>query len=239
MARFRIGLGLAALVVLGIVFATVNDGSTPMVTLAFWALSILTAITAIGLVRARYLARWMAIALGWSVLPIAGAIMLDPPARSDVRPLVTLLAGATIFVALLGRSMFAAFEGRSSTHDWSGGRMGLVRWAIIANLATSLSLSLATLQWQSMPGKVVVWCGSFALILLLSIGLLARQKTLGILLLAVGCVGILGSGSYFMVSDAAPWEAVMLLSLMFGPGVVLGSAVLVAYAKPILAFVRR
>jgi hypothetical protein len=239
MVAFRTGLAILALGVVAAVFLTVDPVAAvypdrPLVW-ALWAFVIPVVLTVFGLLRRSYQARWAGIAIGLAVLPMATAFTLDMTApRGDVRAPVTLVASAVLIAALMGRSMFQAFEGRATTLAWSGPRMGLVRWAVIANIASAFGLFFISVGSQMISLPATLLASVFLAVVVAGVSLLARQKTAGLLLLAGGCMGLVPVGGYLLVREPSPLGAFLVLGGVFGPGILLALAVLLVYAKPLV-----
>ena len=85
---------------------------------------------------------------------------------------IALLASLALLVSLSGRAMFERYEGNAAT-DWSGPRMGLVRWTIILNMASALGLFLFVVVYRYAIG----WHVAIPAVLLA--GLLARRTAPG------------------------------------------------------------
>lgn len=111
--------------------------------------------------------------------------------------------------------------------------MGLVRWTIILNIASVIGLSLFVAVYR----YTIEWHVAIPAILLLGlvtgVSLLARQKTIGLLLVGAACILFLPAGSFFVWKEAAYTGEVFLFAAAFLPGIGAGWACLFAFGKPI------
>ncbi len=123
-------------------------------------------------------------------------------------------------MSLPGRAMFERYEGKAKM-DWSGPRMGLVRWTIILNIASALGLSLFVALYR----YTIEWHVAIPAVLLLGLVVL--------LLVAVSCVLFVPAGTYFVWKEASYTGEVYLFAASFLPGVIAGWACLFAFGKPI------
>ena len=128
--------------------------------------------------------------------------------------------------------MFECYEGRTET-DWSGPRMGLVRWTIILNIASAVALFLFVAVYR----YAVEWYVTFPALLLaaLMVGvlLLARQKTLGLVLVALGCVLFVPAAVLFVWRESSYAGGVRIFAVSFMPGVLAGWACLLTFGGPV------
>lgn len=192
----------------------------------------------VALVLRRPAGRWLGLAIGIAVLPWATAFTLGPSYGAPVWPgRLALAASLILVVTLTGRRMLEACEGRQAI-DWSGFRMGLLRWTLIFNTASAFSLFLFVMAYHADFGSFVV-VGAWLLLGLVSgVWLLAHQKTVGLLVLAACCVAFLPLGVLFLSREShSPAEARLLVAL-FTPGVLLGWTSLIAFARPMIRFLR-
>jgi hypothetical protein len=145
---------------------------------------------------------------------------------------IALVASLVLLVSLSGRTMFGRYEGNAAT-DWRGPRMGLVRWTIILNLASALGLFLFVviyryaIQWHvAIPAALLAG-------LVIGVLLLARQKTAGLLLVAVSCILFVPAGTYFVWKEASDTGEMYVFAAAFLPGIIAGWACLFAFGKPL------
>ena len=127
----------------------------------------------VGLLMRRPAGRWLGLAVGIAVLPWAMAFVLGPSYGKPTWPQwVALAASLTLLVGLTGRTMFEAHEGRAEV-DWSGARMGLLRWTLVFNTASAFSLFLFVMAYDADFGSFVA-VGAWLLLGLVTRRLVAR-----------------------------------------------------------------
>ena len=237
--RLRIALALVSLGVPGVVAVEQGGRTGGGGAWSIWALLVPLMLSAWGLVRRRPWGRWSGLAIAVAVLPWAAALTLGPSYGQPVdRPAVALAAAAVLLVALLGPGMFQAFEGRSETVDWSGRRMGLIRWTIVFNLASVFSLYFFVTRYEYGSGALIAIPAVMLGGLVVGVLLLAYQKTVGLLLLGLSCILFVPAGVYFVWREARdPLEAALFLAI-FAPGVLLGWASLAVFGRPLWRYLR-
>ena len=192
----------------------------------------------VSLVLRRPAGRWLGLAVGIAVLPWAMAFTLGPSYGAPTWPAGAALAASfTLLVTLTGRPMFEAYEGRQEV-DWSGFRMGLLRWTLVFNTASAFSLYLFVMAYDADLGGFVAVGAWLLLGLVLGVWLLAHQKTVGLLALAFCCIAFLPLGTLFLSREAHTLAEAWLLVAVFLPGVLMGWASLVAFGRPMLRFLR-
>jgi hypothetical protein len=234
-------LALTALVALALMLAP-RDGTGPpgseRLGIAIILLLLPLAWAAIGLLLRRPSGRWLGLAVAIAVLPWAIAFVLGPSYGAPTWPQwVALAASLTLLLTLTGRRMFEAHEGRVDL-DWSGSRMGLLRWTIIFNAASAFALYLFVMAYDADTGGFMVVGAWLLLGLVLGVWLLAHQKTVGLLVLTLACVAFIPLGALFLDREAHSPEEAWLLVALFLPGVLMGWASLIAFGRPVLRFLR-
>ncbi|MBT8462268.1 MAG: hypothetical protein KJO44_07055 [Gemmatimonadetes bacterium] len=244
MTRLRSVIAVAALVALGALalrFAPrsgVGPPGSERLGIAILLLLLPLAWATVGLVLRRAAGRWIGLAVGIAVMPWATAFVVGPTYGAPTWPAwVALAASLTLLLSLTGRRMFEAHEGRLDV-DWSGPRMGILRWTIIFNAASALALYLFVMAYDADFGGFVTVGIWLLLGLLLGVWLLAHQKTFGLLILAACCVAFIPLGTVFLRREAGSPEEAWLLVAVFLPGVLMGWASLVAFGRPMLRFLR-
>ena len=244
MTRIRTGLAVLALLTLGAmaVHLTPAPGTGPpgneRLGIAFLLLLLPLAWALVALLLRRPAGRWLGLAVGVAVLPWATAFTLAPGYGTAIWPGRAALAAALILLfSLSGRSMFDAYEARQAV-DWSGFRMGLLRWTLVFNTASAFSLYLFVMAYDATLGGFVAVGAWLLLGLIAGVWLLAHQKTIGLLILAGCCIAFIPLGLLFMASEAHSPEEAWLLVAIFLPGVLMGWASLIAFARPMLSFLR-
>ncbi len=244
MTRLRSALAVVALATLGaltlLLAPRAGDGPLGSERLGIAILLMLLPLVwaLVGLVLRRPAGRWLGLAVGIAVLPWATAFTLGPSYGTPTWPgRVALAASLTLLVTLTGQRMFEAHEGRQEV-DWSGFRMGLLRWTLVFNTASAFSLYLFVMAYDADLGGFVAVGAWLLLGLVLGVWLLAHQKTFGLLVLACCCVAFLPLGALFLDREAHSTEEAMLLVAIFLPGVLIGWASLIAFGRPMLKFLR-
>lgn len=207
--------------------------------LGMWAGLAPLAATIVAIILNRPWGRWLALALAVAVLPWAAALTFgETYGASRVRPAIALGSTAVLLIGLTGRTAFGGFEGAAEGLDWSGPRMGLVRWTIILNLASGLGLFLFAVFYQPRIAWHAAIPASLLAGLLAGVLLLARQRTAGLLLVALCCLLFVPAGAYFVAQEARYAGEALLFGGLFAPGVVTGVATLLAFGKPLLRALR-
>lgn len=243
MIGLRKALAVAALVTLGALIVTANPraphGGYEKLAVAMWLLLVPLVITIGGIIREAYWARWLALAAGVAVLPWAGAILLGPRYGMPVlRPTLALGAALLLLSSLPGRSMFERYEARARTADWSAQRMTLVRWTIVFNIASVLALYIFVAAYDYRIDWHLAIPASLLIGLLVGVILLAHQRTIGLLLIALCCLCFVPAGGYFVWQEASYAGEAILFAVVFLPGVLSGWATLLAFSGAIWRYLR-
>jgi hypothetical protein len=236
MIQLRKLIAVGALLALAGLIWTLERGSygvNPRLVIATRVLLIPLGATIIGLVLEKYWGRWLALAAAVVVLPWAIVLTFGLPSGAPLgQQTIALVASGLLLVTLTGRAMFERYEARAAT-DWSGPRMGLVRWTIILNIASAVALSLFvavyryTIEWHvAFPAVLIV-------ALLVGVLLLARQKTLGLVLVALSCVLFVPAAVFFVWMESSYAAGVRIFAMSFIPGVVAGWVCLFAFGRPV------
>jgi hypothetical protein len=181
----------------------------------------------------------MALAAGIAVLPWATALTLGPDYGMPVtRPTIALIASLLLIASVTGKVMFEGYEGRAHTVDWNGRRMSLVRWTIICNLASALALYLFVGAYDYSIKWHLTVMAALLLGLVVGVLLLAHQRTIGLLLVALCCVCFVPVGVDFVWTEATYAGEAILFAAVFAPGIITGWASLFVFAKPLWEAVR-
>ncbi len=241
--RARKTIALAALLTLGgLIVATELRGPAGTVqrqVVAMWVLTVPLAITMLGLVRNRYWSRWVALAVGIAVLPWATALTFTPSYGLPVtRQAVALVASLFLIWSTSGAVMFEGYEGRVKNMDWGGRRMSLVRWTIICNIASALALYLFVTAYDHSIGWQLAVMASLLLGLVVGVLLLARQRTIGLLLVGLCCICFVPVGAHFALTESTYAGEAILFAAIFAPGILTGWASLLSFSKPIWSALR-
>jgi hypothetical protein len=201
---------------------------------------VLMVSTTLGLVTGRWWGRWLGLALGIFCCFLGGLGVLAQIAegfasRTDVVAVATMSSvGPLLLACLSGRAMFDRYD-RPAGHA-RGARPSLVRWAVITNLSSVVILALlsfAALEPHSPDlarWRLALAC---ALLVLGGVVLLARGKTVGLLLaLVAASTEVILAVSINRVGERAA------VGLLLAPGFLLIVAAAVAYVAPIWRFLR-
>jgi hypothetical protein len=233
--RARQTLAILALLSLGGLIVTLERGSygvDPRLVVATRLLLIPLGLTIFGLALEKFWSRWLALAGAIAVLPWAFVLTFGLPRGAPLmQQTIALVASLALLVSLSGRAMFERYEGNAAT-DWHGPRMGLVRWTIILNTASALGLFLFVVVYR----YAIEWHVAIPAVLLagLVVGvlLLAKQKTAGLLLVALSCFLFVPAGAFFVWKEASYTGEIYLFAAAFLPGIIAGWACLVAFGGP-------
>jgi hypothetical protein len=222
MFTVRKWIGLAALATLGGLIITSSPsgpGGDDRLLTAMWLLLVPLAIA------------------GVAVLPWGTALAVTPTCGHAALPRLLLLAASLLLLlSLTGRSMFSRYEGRAGGGAWSGRLMGLVRWTIICNVASLLSLYLFVVAYDyELAWQFAILASLFGG-LVAGVLLLAKGRTVGILLVALCSVCFVPVGSLFVWQEATYAGEAALFAAIFLPGVLTAWASLVAFGRPIWRF---
>lgn len=226
---------------LGALMLTLERGAygiNPRLAMFTQILSVPLLITMIGIACDAFWSRWLALAGAIAVLPWALVLTFGVPAGAPlVQQSVALIAALMLLASLTGRAMFERYEGKGSL-NWRGPRLSLVRWTIILNAASVLGLSLFVALYR----YAIEWHATIPGILLLSlvtgVVLLARQKTAGLVAVALSCALFVPAGAYFVWREARTTGEVYVFAAAFVPGIIAGWACLVVFGRPIWRVLR-
>jgi hypothetical protein len=236
MIRLRKAIAIGALLALGGLIVTLERGSygvNPRLVGATRMLLIPLGATIFGLALDKYWARWLALASAVAVLPWAVYLTFGlPPGVPLAQQSIALVSSALLLVTLSGRAMFERYEGRAAT-DWSGPRMGLVRWTLILNLASTVGLFLFVAMYRYRVGWHVALPAALLVGLVAGVLLLARQKTMGLLLVALSCILFVPAGAFFVWKESSYAGGARIFAAGFLPGILAGWACLFAFGKPV------
>src|SRR5688572_21487345 len=200
----------------------------------------------VALARNAWWGRLLALAWGMSVAILAALILATGGLWT-----LPYLAGALVLLGCLGgQAMFAAYEGSAPPPlDWRQPGMGLIRAAVVANLCgflggVTIAPPIFAVQHQHPlylhspidPTLLLVTCLIMTALSLAGVVLLARQRTAGLMLLAVAAAGLpLALIAYpGALDDTSAW----LFAGLFGPGIVCGWMALGRYLPRMVRFLR-
>jgi len=206
---------------------------------AMWVALAPLATAIVAIILNRPWGRWLALAIAVAVFPWAAALTFgETYGAPTTRPAVALSAAAALLLGLTGRTAFGGFEGAVVGFEWSGPRMTLVRWTIILNLASVLGLFLFAVFYRPRVAWHAAIPGSLLIGLLAGVFLLARQRTAGLLLVAMCCLLFVPAGGFFVAHEARYAGEALLFGALFAPGVVAGLATLIAFGGPLARALR-
>jgi hypothetical protein len=208
-------------------------GVDPRLLVVTRILLVPLAATMVGLTLERVWSRWLALAAALAVLPWAAVLTFGLPRGAPLlQQSLALAASLLLLLSLSGQAVFDRYEGQARM-NWRGPRLGLVRWTVILNLASVLSLFLFVgLYRYAVQWHLAIPLGLF-LALLAGVLLLAFQKTAGMLLVALACILFVPAGAYFVWREARYTGEMYLFAVCFLPGIVAGWACLFAFGGPI------
>ena len=236
MIQLRKVVAVGALLALAGLIWTLERGSygvNPRLVIATRVLLIPLGAAIVGLALEKYWGRWMALAAAVVVLPWAVFLTFGlPPGVPMMQQTIALVASALLLATLSGRAMFERYEGRSAT-DWSGPRMGLVRWTIILNISSAVALFLFVAVYRYTIEWYVAFPAVLIVALMAGVLLLARQKTLGLVLVALSCVLFVPAAVLFVWKESTYAGGVRVFAMSFIPGVLAGWACLFAFGGPV------
>jgi hypothetical protein len=207
--------------------------------LAMWAGLAPLAVAIVAVLLSRPWGRWLALATAVAVLPWAGALTFgETYGAPTTRPAIARGSAARVLLSLTGRTAYRGFEGSARNIDWSGRRMTLVRWTLILNLASGFGLFLFAVFYQPRVAWHALIPGTLFIGTLAGVLLLARQRTAGLLMVALCCLLLVPAGGYFVAREASYTGEAVLFWTIFAPGVLVGFATLTAFARPMARALR-
>jgi hypothetical protein len=195
-------------------------------------------VTTIGIARGQYWSRWMALAIALAVLPWATVVMLTEGLRLTTGAAIAFFASLLLLGSLLGRLMLQRYEGSAPGVDWTSSRMALVRWTLIFNLASLLNLYPFVAEYRYRVEWHIVIPALTLLGLLAGLWLLARQKTAGLLIVALCGLLFLPAGGYFIGQEATYRGEAVLFATLFLPGILAAGATLSVFAGDMYRYFR-
>jgi hypothetical protein len=230
--RVRIGVAFGALLAFGWLLyggRLAEPGAvSPAEGLGLLGLPLALAVA--GLLGSAWWGRWLPLAGALAVLPWATAFLIGPSyGASRLGPLVAGVAGVALLAALTGPTMFRRFEGR--TPEWRGRPMTVVRWAIVTNLASMLVLLAFVAAYDARARGPIMLLGGLLALLTVGVLLLARRRTVGLLLVAISCLAFLPAGGWFVAREAASAGEAVLFAVATLPGVLAGIATLIVFRR--------
>jgi hypothetical protein len=201
---------------------------------------VFISVTVLGLVTGRWWGRWLGLAMGVFCCLFVSIEIVSEFGEGFVRPKQILAAigmgsiGPLLLACLSGRTMFERYD-QPAGHA-RGARPALARWAAITNVSSLVTLGLVSSVMLDPHGpEVTYWKPALACLLLILAGvvLLARGKTVGLLLAFVGALAEVGVLASVERSSDRP-----IIATLLAPGFVFSVAAAVAYAAPMWRFLR-
>ncbi|MDX1395419.1 MAG: hypothetical protein R3195_13605 [Gemmatimonadota bacterium] len=194
-------------------------------------LALLVPLTgaAIGVWAIRPWGRWLALGGALAVLPWATALAATPFMDRGA-PLAALVASVALLLSLGDRGTARRYEGC--------GRIPLVSWTIVTNIASILVLYLFasaydyTIGWH-FAATVALLAG-----LLIGVSRLAAGKTVGIIAVAACALLLIPAIGLFVAREATHPGEVFLLAAVFMPGIVTAGGCVAVFGGPMLRFMR-
>ena len=199
--------------------------------LAVVIVAALLVVPAGGLALRRWWGRWLGLAAG--VTGTLYAVLLSIR-HSDGAMMAFAIPGPLLLASLTGRAMFDRFDRPAGISD--DYRTRVVRWAVITNVASLVTLTLlsyATYQmrgfYERVSNDLVIF--ATAPVVIVGVLLLARGKTAGLIAAVAGIVT--------QVLMLLTWhQGRATLFVLLGPGLLLAGASVIVYAAPIWRFLR-
>ena len=232
-------IGLLTFAGLILVACPIAAGRTPdRVALAMWGLLAPLAVTLVGVLRGAPWARWLALGAAVAVLPWALVLTVAPLGLPVGRHIVALAASLAVFGGLAGPSASGRRGDREERVDRGSRHTALVGWTIAANIASMLALYLFLVAFDYRSGWNLAAVWTFLVLLLFGVMALGRGKTAGILAIALAGLGLVVTGGAFLAPEANHVGEILLLGSIFLPGIVMGTALLCAFARPMWRVLR-
>jgi hypothetical protein len=243
MIKLRQWMAVAALTMLAVLIVTASRsgiaGNTDRLVLALRVLLVPLVITMGGVLASRAWGRWAALAAGLAVLPWSTAFVLTAdPMIPLTPPVLALTASLALLGSLSGRAMVDHFEGETHLMALPSPLGRVVRWTVIGNVAAAIVLYFFVAAYEYRVSWRMAIPGLLLLGLVVGVLLLARGRTLGLVLVGGSCVLFVPAGGYFVWTEAASIAEAMLFIVAVLPGVVMGWVSVVVFGKPLWRFAR-
>ena len=238
MVLIRKATAILALAALAGLIGTLERGAygvNPRLVVVTRVLLAPLVLTMVGLALDKAWSRWLALAGAVAILPWALVLTFGLPAGAPLgQQAVALVASILLLLSLSGQKMFDRYEGKAAI-DWSGPRMGLVRWTIILNSASVFGLFLFVALYRPSIAWHLGIPAALLLTLIVGVVLLGMQKTIGLVLVAVSCVLFVPAGTYFVWTEASYTGEIYVFAAAFLPGILAGCLCVIVFGKPIWA----
>ena len=243
MIKVRQWIAVAALTMLAVLIVTASRsgifGNTDRLVLTLRLLLIPLVITGGGVLASTAWSRWAALAAGLAVLPWSTAFVLSAdPLIPLTRPVLALTTSLVLLASLSGRAMVDHFEGDTHHMALPSPLGRVVRWTVIGNMAAAIVLYFFVAAYDYRVDWRILIPGLLMVGLVVGVLLLARGRTLGLVLVGGSCVLFVPAGGYFVWTEAASVGEAVLFIVAVLPGVVMGWVSAVAFGKPLWRFAR-
>ncbi|MCG8469594.1 MAG: hypothetical protein MJB57_15545 [Gemmatimonadetes bacterium] len=201
-----------------------------------WLLLLPLGFALCGALRERAWGRWLGLGAALAVLPWALILTIVPLGLPVLPSAIALAAAVLIMVSLLPRGSSPGAPWERSAGDPK--ERALVGATIVCGIAALPILFLFVGQGVGRPHASGVLPAGLLIILAVGVTLLARGKTLGVLVMAIGALALVPAGvAFFTGRSVHPGEA-MLLAPTFLPAIALGLGCALVFARPMWRFLR-
>lgn len=239
MIMLRKSGAVAALLLLAtLIVTTVERGplGADAFAIAMWLLLAPLGLSAIGLIREKPAARWLAMGGAVAVIPWS-SVLVATPGFPRGAPEVALGASIGLLVCLGGRTMGARYT-PSRLREADSRRRSLIGATIVCNIASILVLYLFVAAYDFRVGWYAGATAVLLIGLLASVLALARGKTAGVLGVVIGCLFLIPSATVFVAHEAAHAGEGLLLMGVLLPGILTSLACAIAFGGPIWRYAR-
>lgn len=209
------------------------------------------ALCALALWRGWFWARWFGLGIGLvGTLQMCVWFGMNPQMIHRPEMLLQGIAFPSMLVLLAGRAMRAHYEGNGSPRNawrFSAASVRLLAWAVVLNIATAPMLLLHACIDPAMALEVRLGVIAVGLCVVAGVVAVIRQRAVGLFLMPLGGVGTMVIGLHALptlqaaVACGDMHQQLVDLSAVaaFPAGVIGALASALAFARPVLHFVRR
>lgn len=188
---------------------------------AVWALLAPLFAVAIGVTRG---AKWgdnLGLAVSLAALPWATVLTLTPSFGAPItRQVVALIGSGILLLALLFPTHSEGVRQPDADNRPRVGKSRWIRWCLVLNLVSALNLYLFVIGYAFGASWQLLVLGALLVGLLVGLGLLARNVTGGLLVLALSAILMVPGSALFVAAEAKSTGEAWLFVVLFGPGVV-------------------
>lgn len=195
--------------------------------LAVWALLVPLLAVGFGVARG---AKWgtnLGLAVSLAVLPWATVLTLTPSFGAPItRQVVALIGSGVLLLALLFPTRSDGVRRPGADDRPRVGKSRWIRWCLVLNLVSALNLYLFVIAYAFGASWQLLTLGALLVGLLVGLGLLARNVTGGLLVLALFAILVVPGSALFVAAEAKSTGEAWLFVFLVAPGVVaaLGTA---------------